>query len=137
MFLELALETLEERDSIGSRARKPRDDLIVVEAASLARGVLHDVIAHGDLAIGDKHGFILLTHQEHGCAMHPYAFLTKWHSAIIPHGSGDSVTTRFERGKRAGTTSGPLLKSLQLEFVLVDQLAHRHKGEGERAACDH
>src|ERR1700738_2626951 len=83
MLLELALETLEERDSIGGRARKPRDDLIVVQAASLARGVLHDVIAHGHLTIGDEHGFIVLAHQEHGCAMHPYTFLSKWHSAII------------------------------------------------------
>jgi hypothetical protein len=43
------------------------------------------VIAHGHLAIGDEHGFIVLAHQKHSGAVHPYALEAILHSAIIPH----------------------------------------------------
>ena len=62
VFLEFAFKALEQRNGVGSRAREARDDLIVVQAPGLARRVLHDMIAHGHLAIGDEHDFVVFAH---------------------------------------------------------------------------
>src|SRR5436305_14823550 len=87
MFLQLALETLEERDGVGGRAGKSSDDLVVVQAARFARGVLHYVIAHGYLTIGDEHGFVVLAHEEHRSAVHLRTMRSRLHPAIIPQTS--------------------------------------------------
>src|ERR1700730_5750591 len=83
MFLELALETLKKRDGVGCGTCKARNDFVVEQAASLARGVLHNVIAHGHLAIGDEHRFIVFAHAEHGGAMHLRAPRSPEHPMII------------------------------------------------------
>src|SRR5258708_4272083 len=85
MFLEFALEPLEQRNSVGSRTREARDNLVVIKAPSLARRVLHHVIAHGHLAIGDEYSLGLLTHKEHGRPVHQCASLSISHLPIILH----------------------------------------------------
>src|SRR5215469_5291347 len=51
VLLELALETLEQREGIGRAAGKARDDFVAGEAAHLARVALHHGIAEGDLSV--------------------------------------------------------------------------------------
>src|SRR5258707_9866501 len=85
MFLELALEALEERDSVRGRACKARDDLVVKKAPGLARRVLHHVIAHGHLPVGDEYSLGLLAHKEHGRPVHQCASLSISHLPIILH----------------------------------------------------
>src|SRR2546423_11937574 len=85
MLLELAFEALEKRNSIGGGTGEARDDPVIEEAASFARGVLHHVITHGDLAIGDEHNFAVLTYAQHGGAVHLRIFLVIRHPDIISH----------------------------------------------------
>src|SRR2546423_13707888 len=85
MFVELAFEALEKRNSIGGGTREAGDDLVIEEAAGFARGVLHHVITHGDLAIGDEHNFAVLTHAQNGSAVHLRIFLAIRHPDIISH----------------------------------------------------
>jgi hypothetical protein len=46
--------------------------------------VLHDVIAHGHLAIGDEHDLIVLAHAKHGSAMRQCTSPSIRHSTSIP-----------------------------------------------------
>ena len=62
MLLELGFEALEEGDGVGGGTRKTCDDFVIVEAASLAGGVLHYVIAHGHLAVSDENNFVVFAH---------------------------------------------------------------------------
>src|SRR5579859_2024909 len=84
MLLQLAFETLKKRDGVGGGARKPRYDFVVVQAAGFPRRVFHHVIAHGHLAIGDKHRFIVFAHAQHRSAVYLRALLAIWHPIIIP-----------------------------------------------------
>jgi hypothetical protein len=86
MFLELAFETLEERDGVRGRTGKTGNDFVVEEAAGLARGVLHHLIAHGHLAVGDENNFIVLAHAQYGGAVNRCASLAVTHPAIIQRG---------------------------------------------------
>ena len=57
MLLELALETLEERERIGSPTREAGDDPVMIEAAHLAGIALEDAVAQGHLSVAtDGHG---------------------------------------------------------------------------------
>src|SRR6185312_1178749 len=59
VFLELALEALEEREGIRRPAGKAGDHLVVVELAHLARVALHHGVAERDLAVaGQRHGAV-------------------------------------------------------------------------------
>ncbi len=56
VFLQLALEFVEQRDRIGNRARKSGEHLVVVQATHLLGSLLHDGrIAHRDLAVAGDH----------------------------------------------------------------------------------
>src|SRR5580700_6533725 len=83
MFLELAFKSFEERNRVGGRAGKTGDNLVVVKPPRLPRGVLHHMIAHGHLAISDKHGLIVLAHAQNRSAMHLGASLAVMHRTII------------------------------------------------------
>lgn len=83
-FLELALKALEQRNGVGGGTCEPGQHLVVVQAASLARSVLHHVIAHGDLAIGDKHHFAVSAQAQDRGAMNRRAILMILHPSIIP-----------------------------------------------------
>src|SRR5205085_8004639 len=85
MLLKLALEALEKRNGVGSGAREAGNHFVVVEAARFSRSVLHYMIAHGDLTIGDEHDFVVLAHAEHGGAVHPRILRVLTHPAIISH----------------------------------------------------
>ena len=63
MFLELPLEALEKGNGVGGGTGESRDDLVVVKTTRLAGGVLHHVIAHGHLAVGDEHDLVVLARQ--------------------------------------------------------------------------
>src|SRR5260370_14114640 len=112
MLLQLAFKALEERDGVGSRACKPGDDLIVVEATRLAGGVLHDVIVHGHLTIGNQHHFIVFAYAKHRCAVHLRVFQASPHPDIIPQSMGGPVpggrscTQAKEKGP---AVAGPVL----------------------------
>src|SRR5262249_12423372 len=86
MLLELAFEALEQRDGVGSGARKADDDFVIVQAPRFASGVLHDVVAHGDLAIGHEDNFGVLAHTQDRSAVHLFALLACEHPVIIPRG---------------------------------------------------
>src|ERR1700692_4457502 len=84
MFLQLAFETFEQSDGIGGRAHKTGDHFIVVKPARFASGMFHDVIAHGYLAIGDEHDFVVLTHAQNRGSVHQCVSLDMRHRNIIP-----------------------------------------------------
>src|ERR1700737_3192951 len=83
MFLKLALEPLEERNGVGGRTCETHDDLVVEKPACLARAVLHHVVAHGHLPIGDQDHFVVLAHAQHRSAVHLCASLPCLHPIII------------------------------------------------------
>src|SRR5579859_7167803 len=83
MFLQLPFESLEKRNSICASPRKSSDHLVIVKPTRFAGRVLHYVIAHGHLAIGDQHCFIVLAHAQHGCTVRPGASLPSTHPHII------------------------------------------------------
>ena len=61
-LLKFPFEPLKKRNRIGRRASKTSYDLVVVKTAGLSRRVLHHVVAHGHLAIGDQHHSVVLAH---------------------------------------------------------------------------
>ena len=84
IFLQLVFEAAEKRERIGRAAREARENFVVVEAASFLRVVLDHALAHGHLAIGGEHHFIVLADAQHRCAAYPLSILLNWHPAIIP-----------------------------------------------------
>ena len=86
-LLQLALETLKQRNRIRGRTRKPGNHFVLVQTSRLPCGVLHHVIAHGHLSIGDQHYFGIFAHAQHGSSMHCAVplrtILATWHSPII------------------------------------------------------
>src|SRR6201999_3302732 len=66
ILLQLALKTAEEGEGVGGRTGKPGENLFLVQAANLARGVLDDGFAHGDLAVGGHHHAVVTADAEHG-----------------------------------------------------------------------
>src|SRR5579859_971051 len=90
MFLELALEPLEERYGIRRRTRKSRDHSVVVQPPRLSRRVLHDVVAHRHLPIGNQHHFILFAHAQYRSAVHRRASLALTHPSIIQPPAGST-----------------------------------------------
>ncbi len=59
MFLKLSLEALEKGKGVRRGPGKPGENLVIEQAARLSRGVLHHVLAHGDLAVSRDHDFIV------------------------------------------------------------------------------
>src|SRR5258708_15575776 len=82
-LLKLAFEALKKCNRIGRGAGETGNDLVVIKAARLARGVLHDVIAHGHLAIGDEHHLVVLAYAQNRGAVHLWALLAITHPLII------------------------------------------------------
>ena len=65
--LELALEFLEEREGIRHGASEPREDLVVIERAHLARVRLHDrMLAERDLPVAGDGRLAILAHGDDG-----------------------------------------------------------------------
>src|SRR5688572_25148018 len=64
ILLDLGLELREQRHGVGGRAREPGQDLAVVEAADLARGVLHDRAPERHLAVAGDGGVAALADGE-------------------------------------------------------------------------
>lgn len=96
MFLELAFETLEEGDGVGGRTSKTGDDFVVEEAAGLACGVFHHLVAHGHLAIGDEDNFVVLAHAQDGGAVNRCASLAVTHPTIIQRGVVQGTYQRYD-----------------------------------------
>src|SRR5579864_6244787 len=69
-FLQLAFEAFEEGDGVGGGTGETGDDFVLVEPARFPGGVLHHVIAHGDLAIGEQNDFAFFAHAQNGGAVH-------------------------------------------------------------------
>src|SRR6185312_4918388 len=69
VFLQLALEALEERESISRSAGEARDHLVVVELAHLARVALHDGVAQSHLAVAGQRHAAVAPHTEDGRAV--------------------------------------------------------------------
>src|ERR1700688_950071 len=84
MFLKLAFEPFEQSNGIGGRAGETGNNFIVVESACFAGSMFHDVIAHGYLAIGDEHDFVVLTHAQNRGSVHQCVSLDMRHRNIIP-----------------------------------------------------
>src|SRR5205085_750041 len=54
VLLQLRLESREKRERIGGGAGKAGENPVVVQTADLARGLLHDGLAEGDLAVAGE-----------------------------------------------------------------------------------
>src|SRR5258708_38801064 len=94
-LLQLPLEALKKGDRVGRRARETGHDFVVVKTPRLPRRMLHHVITHGHLAIGDQHHFVFLPHAQHRSAVHLWAFLAIPHPVIIArHDSERQKCTR-------------------------------------------
>jgi len=100
MFLQLSFETLKQRDRIGGRAGKSRNDLIVVESPRFSGGVLDDVVAHGHLSIGDQHNFVFLPDAQNRCAVNLRLSRSVTHSFSIPRHPGPVIFAKL-RGNSA------------------------------------
>src|ERR1700677_311004 len=87
VLLEFSFEAFEERNGIGGGACESDDHLVVVETPRFAGVVLHDVIAHGHLTIGDQHYLVVFAHAQNGCAVHLCAFFPVPHPTIIQRGT--------------------------------------------------
>src|SRR5579862_5080453 len=83
MLLQLALEALEKRKRVGRRSREACQNLVIEHTARFPRGLLHNVLAHSDLAIRHHHDFIVLANAQNRRAVHPFASLLDWHPIII------------------------------------------------------
>ena len=70
MLLQLPLEPLEQGKCIRRRPGKSRQDFFVEQPPRFSRRVLHDVLAHGDLAVGCNHHFVVATHAKNRGAMY-------------------------------------------------------------------
>ena len=66
MLLELNLKAREEREGIGSRARKAREHFVVVQPADLARSLFHHRRAERDLAISCHYHRAAALHAQYG-----------------------------------------------------------------------
>src|SRR6202166_5444643 len=84
MFLEFAFEPFEQSDGVGGRSGETGNNFIVVEPACFAGSMFHHVIAHGYLAIGNEHYFVVLTHAQNGGSVHRCVSLDMRHRNIIP-----------------------------------------------------
>src|SRR6267142_3165408 len=104
-LLKLAFETLKKCNRIGRGARETGDDLVIVKAARLPRSVLHDVIAHGHLAIGDEHDLVVLAHAQNRGAVHLWAFPGITHPLIIAPEESER-----QNGRSVGSSSGRTLR---------------------------
>src|SRR5215467_860721 len=129
-FLQLAFKTFKQGDGIGGRTGKASQNFVVVQATSLARGVLHDVVAHGDLSISDKHHFVVLAHTQDRGAVHRRTSLMILH-LMFPRGiiapgtvthqklAGATVSWRLcdttSDTKTQGPASGPARCSLRIQ----------------------
>src|SRR5260370_31435315 len=82
-LLQLAFKAFKKCNRVGRGAGETGYDLVIIKAARLARGVLHDVVAHGHLAIGDEHDLVVLAHAQYRGAVHLWAFLAITHPSII------------------------------------------------------
>src|SRR6266852_3912569 len=100
-LLKFPFEAFKKRNCIGSRTGEAGDDFVIEEAPRFARGVLHNVIAHGHLAVGDEHNLIVPAHAQHCSAVHLRASLAIPHPAIIPPRESER-----QNGKTAGNHSG-------------------------------
>jgi hypothetical protein len=60
--------------------------------------MLHNVLAHGDLAIGDEDDFVVLPHAQNRGAVYRSALLAIGHSEIIaPEGPGTKSAGELKR----------------------------------------
>ena len=69
VLLELGLEPLEEGERVGRGAREAREHAVLVEAAHLAGGGLHDDVAEGHLAVAAHGDLVAAAHAEDGGAV--------------------------------------------------------------------
>ena len=60
ILLQLRLEAREQRERIGGRAGKPREDLVVVQAPDFLGALLDDRVAERHLAVARQHGAIAM-----------------------------------------------------------------------------
>src|SRR6267143_720495 len=100
-LLQLAFEALKKCNRIGRGAGETGNDLVVIKAARLARGVLHDVIAHGHLPIGNEHHLVVLAYAQNRGAVHLWALLAITHPLIIAPEESER-----QNWKSAGSSSG-------------------------------
>ena len=66
ILLELGFEPREQRERIGRRSGKAREDVVVVKAADLARALLDDGVAERDLPVAGQHRAIVPAHGQDG-----------------------------------------------------------------------
>ena len=94
IFLQLVFEAREKRKRVGRAAGKSGEDLVVEKAARLFRVVLDHAFAHGDLAVGGEHDFVVLADAQNRGAVHLLAFLRRSHQAIILRSEHDELIRR-------------------------------------------
>ena len=71
ILLEFCFEPGEQREGVGSRARKTGDDFVIVEAADLSRAGFHDRLIEGNLAIARDCDVIVSAYCKYCCATNP------------------------------------------------------------------
>src|ERR1700693_1897041 len=84
MLLQLALETREQGERVGGAAGKTGENLVLKEAADLARGLLEDVVAESDLAVASHHHLVGPAHAQNRRAAYRYTIPLHRHPGIIP-----------------------------------------------------
>ena len=89
VLLELGLESLEQRERVGGRARESGKHLVVIEPADLARrGLDHDV-AERDLAVAAQGHFAVAAHGKDGGAVEDF------HGTLQTDAAPDRRARRF------------------------------------------
>jgi hypothetical protein len=83
MFLQLPLEPLEQGKRVRRRPGKSRQNFFVEQPPRFSRRMLHDVFAHGDLAVRGDHHFVVAAHAQDRRPMYRRKILARWHPRII------------------------------------------------------
>src|SRR6476619_1563581 len=68
VLLELAFETREQRNGVGSRTSKPGEDAVVVQPADFFRAAFHDGFAQRYLAVTGERNPSFFANEQHGGA---------------------------------------------------------------------
>ena len=83
VFLEFALQALEQREGVGGGAGEAGDHLVVGKPAQFARVGLDHGLADTDLAVAGDHHMAVLAHGEDGGAV-PLLIDCLGHGPLVP-----------------------------------------------------
>src|SRR5581483_10884400 len=120
-LLQLGFKAREEREGVGGGARKPGQDLAVIEAAQFFGASFQDLVSHGDLSVTGQYYFAVAPNTQ-DCRRTDFSF----------HLNLFTVNLHFITGRRLPGSKGPGLaaKPQQLSGPAGALLQKSHTNNG-------